>query len=74
MFNLFLTRFNALLSLFRSRRNLLLENLTLRQQLAVDTRRAPSWILPYHPKDEIPDFLRNPSATDHPGALEMPRQ
>ena len=46
MFNLFLLWFDLLLSLFRSRRNLLLENLVLRQQLAVDTRRAPSWILP----------------------------
>jgi len=41
----------------------------LRQQLAVDTRRAPSWILPDHPKDEIPHFLRNPSSADHPAGF-----
>src|ERR1700737_2008047 len=39
MFNLFLLCFGALLSLFRSRRNLLLENLVLRQQIAVLKRR-----------------------------------
>src|SRR6266853_4567536 len=39
MFNQFLLWFGALHRLFRSRRNLLLENLVLRQQLAVLNRR-----------------------------------
>lgn len=41
MFNLFLLWFGALRHLFRSRRNLVLENLVLRQQLVVLKRRHP---------------------------------
>jgi hypothetical protein len=42
---------------------------TQHQQLAVDTRRAPGWILPNHPKDEIPHLLRNPFSADHPAGF-----
>jgi hypothetical protein len=42
---------------------------TQHQQLAVDTRRAPGWILNNHPKDEIPHFLRNPFSADHPAGF-----
>src|SRR5271157_1681652 len=41
MFNLFLLCFGVLIRLFRSRRRLVLENLALRQQLAVLKRRHP---------------------------------
>jgi putative transposase len=41
MFNLFTLSFGALVRLFRSRRDLILENLSLRQQLAVLKRRHP---------------------------------
>src|ERR1700693_1477715 len=41
MFNLFFLCFGALVRVFRDRRNLLLENLALRQQLAVLKRRHP---------------------------------
>src|SRR6266853_3940725 len=42
---------------------------TQHQQLAVDTRRAPGWILAHHPKDEILHLLRNPSSADHPASF-----
>jgi hypothetical protein len=42
---------------------------TQHQQLAVDTRRAPGWILHNDPKDEIPHFLRNPFSADHPAGF-----
>jgi putative transposase len=41
MYNLFLLWFGVLIRLFRSRRHLILENLALRQQLAVLKRRHP---------------------------------
>src|SRR6202035_92084 len=41
MFNLFFLCFGAFVRVFRDRRNLLLENLALRQQLAVLKRRHP---------------------------------
>jgi putative transposase len=41
MFSLFFLWIRALISLFRNRRNLVLENLVLRQQLAVLKRRHP---------------------------------
>ncbi len=41
MFNMFLLWIGALVDTFRSRRNLILENFVLRQQLAVLKRRHP---------------------------------
>jgi putative transposase len=41
MFNLFFLCFGALVRVFRDRRNLFLENLALRQHLAVLERRHP---------------------------------
>ena len=41
MFNVFLLWFGALFRLFRSRRDLVVENFVLRQQLAVLQRRHP---------------------------------
>lgn len=46
----------ALASLFRSKASLVAENLGLRQQLAMDPRCAPQWVLGADPPDQSANF------------------
>ena len=42
---------------------------TEHQKLTVNAWRATGSVLPHHPKDEIPNFLRNPFSADYPAGF-----